>query len=157
MIKILKDIFPFQTIFDVVCIVTAYAWTICINSCTHTVCDTLLIDFTACNAISCLTASTVQRVVQPIPADLQVILRPGQGNIPSCVPEHDHLASNLPAVAVFINEVAEFQAYLSIGVNLTFDWMFGDDGSHVVLSPYLENNVSCDSLLCLHSDQVSDW
>ncbi|XP_063964557.1 polycystin-1-like protein 1 [Lytechinus pictus] len=112
------------------------------------------IGVTASNAISHRTARTVLHVVQPVPSDLQVILRPGQGNIPSCVPEHDNLMSNLPAVAVFVDEPAEFQAYLSIGINLTFDWWFNDDGSHVTSMPYLEEGESCDVIMCLHSHQA---
>ncbi|XP_071481016.1 uncharacterized protein, partial [Diadema antillarum] len=111
------------------------------------------VEVTVTNAVSRVHVATTLHVVQPIPSDLQVILRPGQGNIPSCVPEHDSLSSNLPVVAVFVNEESEFQAYLSIGVNLTFDWWFSEDGSHVTSTPYLENEESCDGNMCLHSHQ----
>ncbi|XP_022082101.1 polycystic kidney disease protein 1-like 1 [Acanthaster planci] len=115
-----------------------------------------LIDVDVSNAISALTRTTGITVVRPLPSDLQVILRPTQGDAPSCVPASDvTAAASLPAVSVFVGEEVEFQASVAMGVNLTFAWAFGgvNDDSLNVTEVSLEE-PECEGITCMQDIQV---
>lgn len=104
------------------------------------------------NLVSSLTAHTNVTVVRPLPSDLQVTLHPNQDDIPSCIPLHDDVQSDLSTTAVFVRENVTFQASLAMGINLTFHWSFSDDGSDLVRAPYME--PSCEGIACLRDSQV---
>ena len=104
------------------------------------------------NPISSLTRSTSIVVVQPVPSDLQVILRPTQGNTPSCVPVSD--TTSLPTVSVFVDEEVEFQASVAMGINLTFVWMFDEDSNRMNVTEVLAEVPGCEGIACMQDTQV---
>ena len=105
------------------------------------------------NPVSTLSAFTNVTVVQPMPSDLQVTIHPSQDDIPSCIPVHDGPSSALAATAaVFVQEEVVFQASLGMGINLTFQWSFSDDGASVSRAPYMQ--PSCEGIACLRDSQV---
>ena len=105
------------------------------------------------NPISRLHRTTSISVVQPLPADLQIILRPVQGDGPSCVPIEEASAISLPAVSVFVGEEVEFQASVAFGINLTFVWMFDEGGVVNVTERYVEE-PECEGIACMQDSEV---
>ncbi|XP_033639226.1 uncharacterized protein LOC117299811 [Asterias rubens] len=114
------------------------------------------IDVDVSNPISRLHRTTSISVVQPLPADLQIILRPVQGDGPSCVPIEEASAIFLPAVSVFVGEEVEFQASVAFGINLTFVWMFDEGGVVNVTERYVEE-PECEGIACMQDSEVHNF
>ncbi|XP_038044344.1 polycystic kidney disease protein 1-like 1 isoform X2 [Patiria miniata] len=110
------------------------------------------IDVDVSNAISDLLRTTSIVVVRPLPSDLQVILRPTEGDAPSCVPMSSSATASLPAVSVFMGEEVEFQASVAMGVNLTFVWTFNGDGLN--LTEVSAEEPDCEGIACMQDIQV---
>lgn len=106
------------------------------------------------NYLSELSAKVNVSVILPVPTDLSLTLWTADDLLPSCVPSDLILSSDngQKTINVFTNEKVSLEAAVSVGVNLSFHWMFSDDQTSRWVRPYLE---ACKKRNCTTSLMVS--
>ena len=108
-------------------------------------------DIEVSNILSTLRISTNVTVLLPEPSTLQMTLRNGKDQLPSCMPSDVPLEEGKKTVTVFVGDPIIFEANVDVGKNITFEWLFSD-GDRVTENPTLDG---CKDRQCTTSIQVS--
>ncbi|XP_029442948.1 polycystic kidney disease protein 1-like 1 [Rhinatrema bivittatum] len=93
------------------------------------------------NMISKEECSITVEVLLPAPHSLEVKVDTTEEKIPSCVPFEMDMV--MPQERLFLGEHYDFIAYVSMGIDLEFQWYFSDDNStHYISSLYSDGLTS---------------